>query len=339
MEYSIQTQKGFNTKQSNFVTGMTSAKKQKIDLNYPADSISFGNNEGVQKGNKGKFNWLKAGIISIIAIGIGILAYVLTKGKIGTKQVKQLAEHIDFKEAASVEEAMNFGKTHLGINEYKGFEKNDLEIINWINEGFVKVSNKLKGKAVMPEIVEYKAIETEGFLQSASANKRVYTVNKNIYGNIDKEIKEYLDMILSVDEKKHVTIAVTNCNQENLKNIVNQISAYYKGEINTFKKKVKLLNNLHEYTSSIDTKTLYEPVSEFSTNSHECGHLLDEYLRKHARNAVDKDMAELISYRAKENQAECLAEWFRKYMEGIKVAPEATEYVKKLGGIPVEELL
>ena len=36
---------------------------------------------------------------------------------------KQLAEHIDFQEAKTIDEAIEFGKKHLGVKSYKGFEE------------------------------------------------------------------------------------------------------------------------------------------------------------------------------------------------------------------------
>lgn len=61
-----------------------------------------------------------------------------------------------FKEAKDVSSAKRYGKEVLGIKEYNGFqEKRDLEVINWINEGFTIVHNATKGKAIPPFKIDY----------------------------------------------------------------------------------------------------------------------------------------------------------------------------------------
>ena len=120
-----------------------------------SDTVSLSANGKIQAETKkqGLSNGAKLGIGAGIVLGLGALAYVLTRGKAGSKQVQQLAEHIDFSQAKTYEEAVQFGKTHLGIKEYKGFGEKDLDVINWLNEGIVNISNKLKGKSIIPKKV------------------------------------------------------------------------------------------------------------------------------------------------------------------------------------------
>ena len=113
-----------------------------------------------EKQNSKLSNGTKWGIgLGLAALGT-VLAVVLSKGKIGSNNIKQLAEHIDFKEAKTMEEAINFGKQNLGIKKYKGFKDNDLEILNYYNKGLTELSNKLKGKASMPDNVAADKLET-----------------------------------------------------------------------------------------------------------------------------------------------------------------------------------
>ena len=61
---------------------------------------------------------------AVAVIGLGALAYVLTKGKLGSKQVQQLAEHIEFKPATTIEEAIAEAKA---LEEAKEAEKKTLK--------------------------------------------------------------------------------------------------------------------------------------------------------------------------------------------------------------------
>lgn len=91
----------------------------------------------------------KVGIGAGILATAGLIAFLVMKGR--TSETKQLAEHIEFKPAQTLEEAIKFGQENLGIKSYNNFSENDLSAINWLNEGFVNVSNRMKGKLRMPK--------------------------------------------------------------------------------------------------------------------------------------------------------------------------------------------
>lgn len=129
-----------------------------------------------------------------VAAGIGITALVvggiLYNKKINSKAVKELAEHIDFKEAKSLDEAIEFGKQCLGIRKYKGFKETDLDVVNWVNEGLVNVNNKAKGKAIMPKAVKY-----SNKLKDADASINGFgtlAISKDYVKNIKSFVKEFI---------------------------------------------------------------------------------------------------------------------------------------------------
>ena len=91
-----------------------------------------------------------------IGIGVGIaalttIAFFVAKGR--SSEAKNLAEHLEFKPAQTVKDAIKFGKENLGIKSYNDFGENDLAVLNWLNEAFVNVSNKMNGKLRMPKHV------------------------------------------------------------------------------------------------------------------------------------------------------------------------------------------
>lgn len=161
-------------------------QNDKLELNNP-------NKQGLSKN-------AKLGIGAVAVIGLGALAYVLTKGKLGSKQVQQLAEHIEFKEAKSMEEAIKFAKEHLGITKFD--VGNDLEMANWVNNGLTKVSNKYKGKAPIPTIVEtypeelyQKAIKEGKSIAMADINAHTgrMRVNTHYFNDAKKTIQKCMD--------------------------------------------------------------------------------------------------------------------------------------------------
>ena len=80
---------------------------------------------------------------TIVGFGIGILA----KKKIDTSK---LSYFVKFQPAKTIDEAVEFTKKKMGINSIEGFIDEDLEYLNWINEGLTFAKNKTKGKIVMP---------------------------------------------------------------------------------------------------------------------------------------------------------------------------------------------
>ena len=105
---------------------------------------------------------LGIGLTALASIGI----YAVTRGKAGSKpakQIKELAEHIEFKEAKNMDEARKFAEENFGIK----LELNDnLFIANLVNECCTNVSNKMKGKAFFPKKIYFDTAD----LQSHSAN-------------------------------------------------------------------------------------------------------------------------------------------------------------------------
>ena len=129
----------------------TVTSQPKISNQPHTDVVELSAKQGLKNRLSNLSTAQKIGIGGLIVAGLGALAYVLTRGRVGAVQVKQLAEHIDFKKAKTYEEAVEFGKKHLGIKQYEGFTAQDTEVINWINEGLVNVSNYQKGKLKMPD--------------------------------------------------------------------------------------------------------------------------------------------------------------------------------------------
>lgn len=207
----------------------------------------FVNSNKKPNSNKNLLLGIGAGLAA--AGSIGTVIYLIMHGKVG--KATQLAEHIDFKPAQTIEEAIQFGKDNLKIKKYKGFTENDLEVLNFINEGLTNVSNKLKGTIRLPKTIKYKDIKDSTLAQVGPFSKS-FELNKNIFGNMDKTIK---DILKPIEESGLIKVSITENNkmkysflkafdENSIKPLIRQIANYKCGNCKTLKEKVDLYNSL-----------------------------------------------------------------------------------------------
>ena len=150
---------------------------------------------------KKKNNAKKWGILAGAALAVTVAGLII-RGRL--KAVTQLAEHIDFTPAKTMEEAKEFAKKHLKIEKFD--TANDLDMANWVNEGLVNINNKYKGKGHIPKEVrpvpdELKETHKNVIAtMSARLGKGFYmepilTVNVVFFNNahkfIDKRLKDF----------------------------------------------------------------------------------------------------------------------------------------------------
>ena len=86
------------------------------------------------------------------ALGLGaIAAGIILFKKWNPKPVKELAQHIDFVKADNIESAIKFAQENFGV---KLRVNGQLKTANWINESLVNLSNKTKGKVLLPKEIK-----------------------------------------------------------------------------------------------------------------------------------------------------------------------------------------
>lgn len=86
------------------------------------------------------------------------------------KEKVELAKHIDFVKAKTLEEAKDFAKTHLKTDMYV---VDDLEIANWINKYLTKYNNMFEGKRILPRNIFY----SETLLKETSSAQMATTLS------------------------------------------------------------------------------------------------------------------------------------------------------------------
>lgn len=179
-----------------------------------------------------------------IALGttatLGVVAFCALRGRFNIS--KQLAEHIDFQEAKTIEEAIEFGKKHLGIKSYKGFGEKDLEVINWFNEGLVNTSNAMKGKLNGPNRIVYRSFGEDYTI--AAVNKiGDFDINKDYFDNLD----DLLNKTVSMYEKN-----LNKFDESKILSLRENVAKFKEGKISTLKDKLALLKNFGYINTQIN---------------------------------------------------------------------------------------
>ena len=226
-----------------------------IDTFAPINTGVVQNNRSVTKPNKSEpAKPQQSGGLSnkaMLGIGAGIVAaatigILIAKGNFS--QAKQVAEHIDFKKAETIEDAIKFGSEHLGIKKYSGFETADLDVLNWVNEGLTNVSNAMKGKAKLPKNVLY--MERKGTsLASVTPDKKSLIINKKVYGDLDNAIKNRLESLKDVfyidkDGLFRVPLEMGGSDMQAISPLIGDYYKFTKGELKTFDEKLQFFHNM-----------------------------------------------------------------------------------------------
>lgn len=260
---------------------------------------------------QGLSNGAKIGIGASVLVGLGVLAYALTRGKAGSKQVQQLAEHIEFKPATTMDEAVKFAKEHLGVTLKL---EDNLTAANFVNELLTNLNNKMKGKSVLPRKVIFNRNLTstdglEGFASWNNSRKQFSFGPKFIkeFEVAQQTEKSYMDLLREYAKKDPYNA------QYRIKAIYHEI-----GHANHFKncKNAEKMLRLEELKA--------------------CGckdtHFTEEFLNEVRNSDVVKKFH--CDY-ALTSPAEFVADTFAYKIMGKEIPKEVEELYVKYGGIPL----
>lgn len=274
-----------------------SVPQPNVNLQTPPDTVSFKATEHIQPKPKkeGLSTGAKWGLGALALAGIGTVAYLATRGRVGAKQAQQLAEHIEFKPAKTVEEAKKFAQEKLGVVVDGDMS---LDVLNFTNEGLCLLKNK------SPKTFSIKWIESSsigGGYHSGGLAQIVHSKAINCYGiNFSADYIRHIDDILTKTIKNEVKIGNIKISDGKLKH--NELLARAdissdiidlanKFKVNpsglSFKDKVKLhmglldipetlIIQVEKYNGDISklAKTIKVNSSPFHPIYHEQGHIL-----------------------------------------------------------------
>ncbi len=204
---------------------------------------------------------------SILATSI----FLLKKRKISS--LVDLGENIEFKRAKTLQEAVEFGKNTLKIDKYRGFTEDDLDVLNWFNEGIVNTSKRMKGKMRVPKVVQYAACEGETIASAIPYSGKIglfsgeFRLNKNIFSNLDDSIKKSIDVCINdaqiVERDKKGLLKCTESlggmfSSKEANEIVSLLNDFEQGKKLSFNEKVRLYNLANSF-AYLPGKTLDAP--------------------------------------------------------------------------------
>lgn len=229
---------------------------------------------------------------------------------------KKSAPHIDFTPAGTIEEGLKFGRKNLGIKKYEGFNDEDLDVLNWINEGLVNVNNMSEGSAVMPARISY--IEWKALAGAGMTLKGRLIINKSVMNYI-KEKAQADRRCVSFKEIMQERAEKIKENPEEEFEYTSAFSSIYHeaGHLQhhnnlgiTYIFLLLLCNQDKEYGRIYGREALK--------------------LKKIFDNSLDT--AGKVSEYAQRSPLEFIAECYSKMIDGIKLDDDVLHLYKKLGG-------
>ena len=91
----------------------------------------------------------------------------------------KFALNITFKEAQTIDEAIKFARDNFKIKRFEF--GNDLEFMNWINEGLCNINNRFKGKVYIPKTIRF--MSEKELAQNSNAAAFVDVTSKDMVFN------------------------------------------------------------------------------------------------------------------------------------------------------------
>lgn len=348
------------TQKSNNVTSQT----QQTDT----VSISTKNQVQVEPQKQGLSKGTKWGIGTVAVLGLGALAYVLTRGRAGSKQVQQLAEHVDFQPAKTIQEAKSFAKEKLGVH-YNDIE--DVEVVNFVNEWLTGVHNgsKVKDFKAYPKFVstDYNEIGDNALfgmidevVKHNGQQGYLLTINMNNLKNIPNllmSIKTNPHGIWQAGSAGQVCLRGERFNTKEVQELVTKLNNYNSSSA-SLKESMALYQQIKGLVTSpvgSDGKVVLKKLSMFNPLNHELGHM------KHYINGVtpadmdkiavyqrlNKDIPELVtnfqkpetqriagkvSRYAQESPLEFVAETYAQMKDGVVFSDDVMALYRKYKG-------
>lgn len=280
------------------------------------DTVEISSNQQTQDKKTDLSKNAKLGLGTLALVGIGAAAYILSRGKVGNKQAKQLAEHIEFQPAKTIEEAKAFAKDRLGVN----IKFDDIDMANYINEALVTVNNVTKGKSVMPNSVIVD--KTNGFYawRSYTNNTSDLIISSKAYklGTVAKSkgmsIKDFCEKTMWKDNR------FVNKGLSPFKEIFHELGhGNHKRVCKDYNKMAKL--------------------KELKTRGISDAHFTEEFISETKNNKVVKDFFDTVGYTrsdgsiyALESPAEFVAEIFSLKVQGKSIPEGVQRIYNKYGG-------
>lgn len=362
--FNSQTFKGATTSNGSIPVQYNAAPQ----LRQQPDTVSFSANGQIQAETQkqGLSKGAKWGIGAVAVLGLGALAYVITRGKAGSKQVQQLAEHVDFQPVKTVEEAKKFAKEKLGVY-YNDID--DVEVINFFNEWLTGIHNKCKviDKSSYPKFISnYSKLEgdelaclCDDVLKYGNQEGYVMGVNMPLIKNFGVSMDRWICNGSVIAKNKAGKYVITNnaYDTEFTRSLVKRMNEY-NPNTTTLKEKNRIILDIMGLQDGkmVNGKIQALRYDDFHYLNHELGHLrhqecvnnynlmkkIEEYklmgqpvsdiTKEFVTDKQIQQTARKVSDYATESPLEFVAETFSQLMEGKTFSEDIMALYKKYGG-------
>lgn len=330
------------------------------------DTVSLSSNNQTQSTKAGLSKNVKLGLGALALVGIGAATYILSRGKVGNKSVQQLAEHVEFRPAKTLEEARAFAEKKLGVNYH---EIDDLEAVNFFNEWLTGLHNKCKviDKSSYPKFIAKAsnlgdnslACLCDDILKTGKQEGYVMGVNmpliKNFGSSMDKWICD--GSVIAKDKAGKYIITNEAYNTEFTKDLVKRMNEYNQNTT-TFKEKNRIILDIMGLNDGrmVNGKIQAIRYNDYHYLNHELGHLrhqecasnynmlkkveefktmgepVSEITNEFVTNKEIQQIARKVSDYATESPLEFVAEAFSQLMEGKTFSDDVMALYKKYNG-------
>lgn len=324
------------------------------------NTVSLSSNNQTQATKTGLSKNAKLGLGALALVGIGAAAYILSRGKVGSKSVEQLAQHVEFQPAKTIEEARAFANKQLNVR-YLHEDKANLDMINTVNEWLYR--EKVVAKNNIPDFVHFVEKDIENPLELTDKifhEGKGYNsigINVNLINKFDELFERVFNprgeinlcKLIKKNSKGVYEVVKPEYRCENLDKLVYKLNAY--GKNSTFKDKMEIFDGFSEAIPYLDNVLAGKSVkmNTFSSDGpflHEIGHLLhqDTYkLWKEANKEGSKiyqefqqdniqRIARQVSDYATSDPLEFVAETYKRLRRGQSFSDDVMTLYKKYSG-------
>ena len=276
------------------------------------DTVSLSSNNQTQSTKTGLSKNAKLGLGALALVGIGAAAYILSRGKVGSKSAQQLAEHIEFKKAANIQEAKQFAAEKLGVT----LNLEDLEVANYVNEGLVRVSNKLKGKSSMPKVVD---------LADYSGSKDNPFMSWQ-HGTCKLRLKQQITNLADSARKKNISLA------EYIESFMFKDNRYTNKGYSPFHWISHELGHANHFATCSDAGKMVS-IKKLQNRGITDMHYTEEFLKEiNAPEIQALYDRTFVSNYPKTSPAEFVADTFGRQIDGASIPKELLDIYRKYGG-------
>lgn len=274
------------------------------------DTVSLNSNNQTQSTKTGLSKNAKLGLGALALVGIGAVAYILSRGKVGNKSVQQLTEHIEFKEAKTMDDAIKFAKENFGIELDLG---DNLFTANLVNESCVNVSNAMRGKAYFPKKIKFGTVNSSRAAGGYDNISNIIVINNKNSG-WGTDFYEIFNKTLKTKNSYLEYSEQLKSNKNTIFNDMYEIIYHELGHCNhkAICKDFEKMGKLKEVEERL--------ISDKS--------IINEFLND---KTIQKTTGKVSEY-SKESPAEFVAEVFARRMQGKTFSDDIMALYKKYGG-------